>query len=60
MGNTSVIPIRNIKFQKPGGWNYDFKLIPKKEAQVINYKMYEEFKPAVLDRVFLPFNYERV
>lgn len=41
MGNTSVIPIRNIKFQKLGGGNYDFKLIPKKEAQAINYKLYE-------------------
>ena len=39
-------------------------LIPKKEAQAINYKMYGEFTPVenkleLVGGVFFPFNYER-
>ncbi len=39
-------------------------LIPKKSAQPINYRIYEEFTPGenkleVVDGVFLPFNDER-
>lgn len=39
-------------------------IIPKKEAQPIKYKMYEEYTPTenkleLLDGVFLPFNNER-
>lgn len=39
-------------------------LIPKKEAQAINYKIYEEYTPAenkleLMNGVFLPFNDER-
>jgi hypothetical protein len=49
---------------KHGGGNFDLMLFPKKEAQPINYKIYEEYTPAenkleLIDGVFLPFNSER-
>ncbi|NMO75679.1 hypothetical protein [Terrilactibacillus tamarindi] len=49
---------------KPGGGSYDLMLIPKIEAQLINYKIYEEYTPTLnklefFQGVFLPFNNER-
>ncbi|MFO1443302.1 hypothetical protein KDN24_08775 [Bacillus sp. Bva_UNVM-123] len=50
--------------QKRGGGSYDPMLIPKIEAQPINYKIYEEYTPGenkleLWDGVFLPFKKER-
>lgn len=47
-----------------GGGKSDFMLIPKREAQSINYKMYEEYTPSenkleMANGVFLPFDNER-
>lgn len=57
LGNALIV-------QKHGGGNFDLMLIPKKEAQPINYKIYDEYTPAenkleFIDGVFLPFNDER-
>lgn len=57
LGNVLIV-------QKHGEGNVDLMLIPKKEAQLINYKMYEQYTPAenkleFMDGVFLPFNDER-
>ena len=57
LGNALIV-------QKRGGGNYDLMLIPKKEAQPINYKDYECYTPGenkleLLDGDFLPFNNER-
>lgn len=57
LGNALIV-------QKRGGGNFDLMLIPKKDAQPINYEIYEGFTPGenkleLLDGVFLPFNNER-
>ena len=57
LGNVLIVP-------KHGGGNFELMLIPKKEAQPINYKIYEEYTPALnklefFQGVFLPFNNER-
>lgn len=57
LGNAHIV-------QKCGGGSYDLMLIPKIEAQPINYKIYEEYTPALnklefFQGVFLPFNNER-
>lgn len=49
---------------KHGGGKCDFMLIPKREAQPINYKIYNEYTPAenkleMVNNVFLPFNNEK-
>ena len=55
----------NVPFAlKHGGGKYDYMLIPKKEPQPINYKIYEEYTPALnklelWKGIFLPFNNER-
>ncbi|MFK5707507.1 hypothetical protein [Lysinibacillus boronitolerans] len=50
---------------KHGGGKCDFMLIPKKEAQRIDYKTYEEYTPAenkleLVEGVFLPFDKEKM
>jgi len=57
LGNVLIVP-------KHGGGNIELMLIPKKEAQPINYKIYEGFTPGenkleLWSGVFLPFNNER-
>lgn len=57
LGSVHIVP-------KRGGGNYDLMLIPKREAQPINYRMYEEFTPGenkleMVEGNFLPFNEER-
>ena len=57
LGNVLIVP-------KHGGGNFEFMLIPKREAQLIDYKMYEEYTPVenkleMVNNVFLPFNNER-
>lgn len=57
LGNVHIVP-------KYGGGNFDLMLIPKKEAQPIDFRMYEEFTPGeykleMVNNVFLPFNNER-
>ncbi len=50
--NAHIVP-------KHGGGNVDLMLIPKKEPQPINYKIYEEYTPGKLEMVrgkFLPFD----
>lgn len=55
----------NVHFvTKHGGGNVDLMLIPKKEPQAINFKIYEEYTTAenkleMVDGIFLPFNNER-
>ncbi|WP_031537524.1 hypothetical protein [Bacillus sp. MB2021] len=52
LGNVHIVP-------KRGGGNFDIMLIPKKEPQPINYKIYEEYTPGKLEMVrgkFLPFD----
>lgn len=53
-----------IGIPKRGGGKAKLMLIPKKEAQPINYQIYEEYTPGenkleLMDGVFLPFNNER-
>lgn len=57
LGNVLIVP-------KHGRGNIELMLIPKKEAQPINYEIYEGFTPGenkleLLSGVFLPFNNER-
>ncbi|MEI0739033.1 hypothetical protein VQ056_24370 [Paenibacillus sp. JTLBN-2024] len=55
------LPGNVLIVQKRGGGNYNLMLIPKKEAQPINFKIYEEYTPSenkleVVSGTFLPFN----
>jgi len=57
LGNVLIVP-------KHGGGRFEPMLIPKKEAQPINYKIYEEYTPSenkleMISGIFLPFNKER-
>lgn len=57
LGNVLIV-------QKRGEGRFEPMLIPKKEAQPINFKIYEEYTPSenkleVISGTFLPFNKER-
>jgi hypothetical protein len=57
LGNVLIV-------QKCGEGNVDLMLIPKKEPQPIDYKIYEEYTPGenkleMVNGVFLPFDNER-
>ncbi|MBO1513557.1 hypothetical protein [Metabacillus bambusae] len=57
LGNVLIV-------QKRGGGNFELMLIPKKEAQPINFEIYQGFTPGenkleLWSGVFLPFNNER-
>lgn len=54
LGNVLIVP-------KHGGGNFELMLIPKKDAQPINFKMYEEYTPVgnrleTVEGKFLPFS----
>lgn len=57
LGSVHIVP-------KRGEGNTKLMLIPRKDAQPINYKMYEEFTPRgnkleMVSGIFLPFNNEK-
>jgi len=58
------LPGNALIVQKRGGENFNLMLIPKKEAQPITYKIYDEYTPGenkleLFRGEFLPFNNER-